>query len=158
MKAMNRTISEHEFCKASNHVKFSFNDTGYVSPAWFFFLSQQISPMSTCSHLQSLWHSISTLLRLPFNYPEILGLTWSQWPLSYSKHQAKRRRAGMQESGLHSVDGCVHSWECLSWSGYWTTALRSVTFMVHSHCLTLKGVTRWLPGRLFQLCLHPPWV
>lgn len=40
---------------------------------------------------------------------------------------------------------------------YWTTALRSVTFVVHSGCSTLKGVLRWLPGRLFQLRLHRPW-
>ena len=157
MEAINRIILENEFYKASNHVKFSFNDTGYVSPAWFFFLSQQIAPMSTCSHLQSLWNTISTLLRLPFNYPEILGLMWPQRLPSYSKYQAKRRRTGMRGSGLCSVDGCVCCWECFSWSGYWTAALRSVTFVVHSHCSTLKGVPRWLPDRLFQLRLHPPW-
>ena len=74
----------------------------------FSFFPSKLMTMSTCPHAQSLWQRIATLLRHPFNYPEILGLTWSKGhPFCFQTWGKKKENGNDGWVRLCSVDGFV---------------------------------------------------
>lgn len=106
----------------------------------FTFFPSKLTTMSTCPHAQSLWHRIATLLRHPFNYPEILGLTWSKGHPSCFQIWGKEKENGVDGwVRLCSVDGFV----CGVGAPFLVWALDHCPQVCSPHgsqsCSTLKG-------------------
>lgn len=122
----------------------------------FSFFPSKLTTMSTCPHAQRLWHRIATLLRHPFNYPEILGLTWSKRHPSCFQTWGKEKENGVDGwVRLCSVDGFV----CGVGVPFLVWALDHCPQVCSPHgsqsLLDVKGGLWRLPRRLFQLRPYP---